>query len=149
MTELSLLRAVLSAAWTFVFILCSNFPSLIPRPLKQNNPGLFSLLTNHTSAGGTLCSQNTVDYFYHFSGCFSQPPFSCSLLLKYIIARCHGWWLINLPLWVTAASLGGKWHCELQADSEVMVLDVPRARDWSQLRRVEDTGKADDGGVPA
>lgn len=56
--------------------------------------------------------------FYHFSGCFRPPLFSCSLLLKYINAWCHSLWLIKLPLWVTAVWLGGKWHPELQADSE-------------------------------
>lgn len=62
--------------------------------------------------------ENTAGYFYHFSCCFRQSLFSCSLLLKYINAWCHSLWLIKLPLWVTAVWLGGKWHPKLQADSE-------------------------------
>lgn len=62
------------------------------------------------------CSHKTLlVIFYHVSGCFRQPPFSCSLLLKYINAWCHRSWLIKLPLWVTAARLRGNWHPELRA----------------------------------
>lgn len=78
----------------------------------------FHSFQNLWSVSGASCSQNTAGYFYHFSGCFRQSLFSCSLLLKYINAWCHSLWLIKLPLWVTAVWLGGKWHPKLQADSK-------------------------------
>lgn len=98
----------------WAYTLCPLKPSCCP-----------PLLDNHRSARGALCSHNTVGFFYHSNGCFRQLPFSCSLLLEYIIAWCHGFWLIKLPVWVSAAWLVGRDAVGCRQALRWQVFDMP------------------------
>lgn len=108
----------------------SDFPSLIlqlAQPTRHHPKNLhyFPPLQNPRFAGRALWSRNTGGCFYHFSGCFRQPLFSCSLLLNCIIAG-HRWLMANkIPSeWLQPGLVGSDIVSRGQT-LKWQVLDVP------------------------